>query len=624
MKRIMKWSMTLLAGLLLWPAASSAQSADDIAFDKEIDPNGVFPVVNSHKYPNTMTVTTQVIIDDETLGTDAIIAVFAGNEIRGKERPVNDNEKLAYLTVYGDNNTTLTFKVWHGGTEYECSQTLTFENESNVGSPTAPFIVGFSHPKDISEAVITLSTNSLTYNGASQVPEISGVTLEGKLVDDFTVSYMTDEGTTAIEQNAIRNAGTYTIVVTGKGKYTGSASETFDITKAALTISADDKTMVYGGELPELTVSYDGFVVGEDKRVLTKQPTVTTEATASSAVGTYDITVGGAEAGNYEISYRKGTLAITAKGAAISFTSSVLKKRFGDAPFTNSVKNTGDGQVSYTSSDTEVAEVNENTGEVTIKGTGFTFIIATVANGTNATYDQNTAQYILTVNSMNSVLDVTTDQEVYTYNGKVQIPVLTVKAGEKQLTLGSDYSLTGSLTATDAGSYTIVASPRGNYSGDPTIISWMIQKAPLTITAEDKAMTAGAARPELTVIYQGFVDGESEAVLTRRPTLTTEATASSPAGTYVITVSGAEAKNYATTYVNGTLTIRNMKGDVNGDRKVDVTDIVDVANYIKKNPPEGFDMDAADVDNNGVVDNKDIEGIVEIIMGGMSPLENVQ
>ena len=138
----MKWSMTLLAGLLLWPAASSAQSADDIAFDKEIDPNGVFPVVNSHKYPNTMTVTTQVIIDDETLGTDAIIAVFAGNEIRGKERPVNDNEKLAYLTVYGDNNTTLTFKVWHGGTEYECSQTLTFENESNVGSPTAPFIIG--------------------------------------------------------------------------------------------------------------------------------------------------------------------------------------------------------------------------------------------------------------------------------------------------------------------------------------------------------------------------------------------------------------------------------------------------------------------------------------------------
>lgn len=133
--------MTLLAGLLLWPANASAQSADDIAFDKEIDPNSVFPVVNSHKYPNTMTVTVQVVIDDEIMGTDAIIAVFAGDEIRGKERPVNDNEKIAYLTVYGESNTTLNFKVWHCGTVYDCSPNLVFENEGNVGSPTAPFII---------------------------------------------------------------------------------------------------------------------------------------------------------------------------------------------------------------------------------------------------------------------------------------------------------------------------------------------------------------------------------------------------------------------------------------------------------------------------------------------------
>ena len=147
MKRITQWSMTLLAGLLLWPAASSAQSADDIAFDKEIDPNSVFPVVNSHKYPNTMTITAQVIIDGKTLGADAIIAVFAGNEIRGKERPVNDKEKLAYLTVYGGGSTMLTFKVWNDGIVYKCRTTLTFENEGNAGSPIAPFIIDFIQKK---------------------------------------------------------------------------------------------------------------------------------------------------------------------------------------------------------------------------------------------------------------------------------------------------------------------------------------------------------------------------------------------------------------------------------------------------------------------------------------------
>lgn len=147
MNRIMKWSMTLLAGLLLWPAAGSAQSADDIAFDKEIDPNSMFPVVNSHKYPNTMTITAQVIINDKTLGTDAIVAVYAGDEIRGKERPVNDKEKLVYLTVYGSSSTMLTFKVWLDGIVYKCRTTLTFENESNAGSPIAPFIIDFIQKK---------------------------------------------------------------------------------------------------------------------------------------------------------------------------------------------------------------------------------------------------------------------------------------------------------------------------------------------------------------------------------------------------------------------------------------------------------------------------------------------
>ena len=147
MNRIMKWSMTLLAGLLLWPAAGSAQSADDIAFDKEIDPNSVFPVVNSHKYPNTMTITAQVIINDKTLGTDAIVAVYAGDEIRGKERPVNDKEKLVYLTVYGSSSTMLTFKVWLDGIVYKYRTTLTFENEGNAGSPIAPFIIDFIQKK---------------------------------------------------------------------------------------------------------------------------------------------------------------------------------------------------------------------------------------------------------------------------------------------------------------------------------------------------------------------------------------------------------------------------------------------------------------------------------------------
>ena len=45
--------------------------------------------------------------------------------------------------------------------------------------------------------------------------------------------------------------------------------------------------------------------------MLTKQHTITTTATSASAPGVYDITVSGAEAQNYEISYVNGKLTIT-------------------------------------------------------------------------------------------------------------------------------------------------------------------------------------------------------------------------------------------------------------------------------------------------------------------------
>ena len=44
--------------------------------------------------------------------------------------------------------------------------------------------------------------------------------------------------------------------------------------------------------------------------MLTTQPTVTTEATASSAPGDYDLIVSGGEATNYTFAYTKGKLTI--------------------------------------------------------------------------------------------------------------------------------------------------------------------------------------------------------------------------------------------------------------------------------------------------------------------------
>ena len=44
--------------------------------------------------------------------------------------------------------------------------------------------------------------------------------------------------------------------------------------------------------------------------MLTKKPTISCAATSSSVLGTYEIVVSGAEAGNYDISYARGTFTI--------------------------------------------------------------------------------------------------------------------------------------------------------------------------------------------------------------------------------------------------------------------------------------------------------------------------
>lgn len=111
----------------------------------------------------------------------------------------------------------------------------------------------------------------------------------------------------------VNGAGQATITASNSGNssyYPFSRSYTLTVSKALLTISANDCTKPQGAENPELTVTYSGFVNGDDVSVLTTLPTVTTTATTDSPAGTYPITVSGASAANYNITYISGTLTI--------------------------------------------------------------------------------------------------------------------------------------------------------------------------------------------------------------------------------------------------------------------------------------------------------------------------
>ena len=132
---------------------------------------------------------------------------------------------------------------------------------------------------------------------------------------EYTSTGATLNGTPVLSCTATATSpvGTYPIVV-NKGSvknYNASyVNGTLTITKASLTIAAKNYTIKQGEALPTFDASYTGFKNGETKSVLTKQPTFVCSATSASAPGTYDITVSGAEAKNYDITYTKGTLTI--------------------------------------------------------------------------------------------------------------------------------------------------------------------------------------------------------------------------------------------------------------------------------------------------------------------------
>ena len=97
-----------------------------------------------------------------------------------------------------------------------------------------------------------------------------------------------------------------------------------------------------------------------------------------------------------------------------------------------------------------------------------------------------------------------------------------------------------------------------------------VAKAPLTVTADAKTRAYGDANPALTATITGYVNGDTAAVVTGAPALTTGATLTSPVGGYAITPTAGTlaATNYAfTTLTPGTLTVTPAGLTVTADAK---------------------------------------------------------
>lgn len=361
--------------------------------------------------------------------------------------------------------------------------------------------------------------------------------------------------------------GSYKIVIPatftkGEESFTAQIPYTYTIKPVILKATVKNESKTYGEQNPDFTISYSGFVNGEDESVLTTKPSVATTVDEKSAVGTYPITISGGEAKNYTFEYEQGEL--TVNKASLSIQVIDANKVYGEenpsftlgysglkneetvpewttAPkfTTTATKESGAGnyEVSVTC-DPKNYEINKNTpGKLTIKKASLTI------KANNATMD-----YCGTMPSYS-----------YTYSGFVN--------GDTEDALSTKPSIATDATATsNAGTYTIMpeGAQANNYDFTYTAGTLTIKQRPLTVKANSVSRLYGEENPTFTVEYSGFVNNETKAVLDVEPTISTTATIQSKAGTYDIRVSGGRAVNYALTYQNGQLTItpRSLKAFV--------------------------------------------------------------
>jgi subtilisin-like proprotein convertase family protein len=239
--------------------------------------------------------------------------------------------QLNAAATYGSTNVPGTFvysspsgTMLNAGSNQTISVTFT-PNDTNSFSPVTASVA-----INVSQAPLTITANDANKIYGDALPVLTA-SYSG-FVNGDTTSNLTVQETLTTSASAASNVGTYTITTSGatSPNYTIMHNTgTLTVNPAALVITAQNKSKVYGDVLPTFTAGYAGFVNGDDMTSLTSQAILATGATASSPVGIYPITANGAVDANYNISYAAGTLTVTP--AAITVTADNKSKTYGAA-----------------------------------------------------------------------------------------------------------------------------------------------------------------------------------------------------------------------------------------------------------------------------------------------------
>lgn len=481
-------------------------------------------------------------------------------------------------------------------------KTVTFTTSGLSGAKAQNYVLGKTSATanasiEPLKVNFTVGQTTFVYDGKDKKINVSATDENGRIFKDFTVNY-----------NKTPNAAdTYTATIslnnenyiTDQGEITVTVE---NATQSQLVIAGLPGTVEYGD-----TFKLEAFGGADGGTVSWK---VTDENNASISHGG-EVTIKGT--GKIEITATKSSdnyadisskVIFTAVQKNITFELGDLEQTFGSTL----------GKVNVTPSD---PQITDGDFEVTYSGNAAFPTKAgkykVEVKATNPNY-KGSARDTLVIGKAKATGKIQINSS-FTYGDTISASVTDIPEGttEKITYAGTGIYIPQEEAPKNAGNYTAIAEITGeNYETLTLTKNFTIEKAILTVKAQNASRAYGDANPIFNLIYDGFKNGENESVFLYEPTATVEANSSSAVGEYNITVSGGYAENYKFAYDNtGVLEITGATGSgiyIMGSNTLYVNDKAALSAFYgntKINAAwESSDTDIAEVDGNGTVTAK--------------------
>ena len=492
-----------------------------------------------------------------------------------KATPVVTKPTTKTLTYNGSEQELVNAASTNGGTVKYSLDNQNWSTSIPTGKDAKEYTVyykveGNKNFKDVDVQEITNKINprtidlkwnkELTYNGKEQLPTAT----VNNLVNG-------DKCEITVDGDKHKNVGTYKAKITKVSNTNYMLPEnvttSYTIKPKDITVTITPNGGTYGEKITGATAKLNDIENGDHPKVTLTYTgtgydgTIVNGTEVPSHAGKYTVTASITDE-NYKLT-GTNTAEFVVKGADARLeVKEVNDKKYGDQGFKLEVSHKGNGKLSYTSSNEDVATVDDQ-GNVTIHNAGTTKLKVTL--GVDHNYDSDSKEVTLTVHKINH--ELTVDQkdvekiygdEAFTIHAQSkdnESAIEYASSDEKVATVDSE----GNVVIKGAGkvNITVIQKESKNYKKVSKEINLTVKAKKITVTANDASKTYGDEDSEFTYVNDKLIGNDklTSIIFTRQE--------GEDVGTYKIKVSQKEGSNpnYDITFKDGTYTINPLSID---------------------------------------------------------------